>query len=135
MQHVDGDGAVGHGGGAKRRAVHCAHNGEHKQRARHNVSGKEGEKQKIAHQQHLLARKTIDQKTAERPEKQRRERVTRQHQPDGVLVGAESVAQVEWQQRRQQHKRKENHKVGAPNLYVVAVPEFRFCSVCILLSH
>ena len=120
----DGHGGVGHGGGPERRAVHGAHYGEQRERARQQVASEESEIEEQSYEQHALARERVDDETAERTHEQRRERIARQHQAYHVLAGREMLAQIERQQRCEHIKCKCHAEIGSHHPQIIPVPEF-----------
>ena len=128
-QHVDGYGGVGHGDGAEGSAVQRAHDGEQQEAGGGQVSGKEDGEGGVGHEEHRLAREGVDQIAAEGAEQECGEGVAREHQPDGVLRGAEGLVEIEGQQGGEQVEGEEERKVGGHHLAVVGVPEWfhRWC--------
>ena len=122
-QHVDGHGAVGHGCRAEGCAVDCADDGEKQQRGGQQIGAEAEEVEKQAQEQHFLAWKTVGKVAAEGSHHESRERVARQYESNHALRGAEILAQVERQQRREQIKGERQREVGCHHSPVVGVPE------------
>lgn len=74
-QYVDCDSTVGYCECTEGTSVQRSHQCEEHKRACGEVSAEEKEEQKEAHHEHFLARKAVDNVSAERPEQQRRDRV------------------------------------------------------------
>lgn len=65
-EHIDGDGGVGDGGGAKWEAVESAHNGKHEQSAGPDIAEKAYKEKEETESEHPASVETVDNKAAER---------------------------------------------------------------------
>ena len=102
--------------------------GEDKQRAGYQVAEKEKRENRVAHHQHQFPRETVHYVPAQGPDKQHHHRIGCKHAADGVLAGAESLAQVQGKQRHDQHKGEVEQEIARPHLYIIGIPE-------LLVSH
>ena len=123
-EDIDGEGAVGDCGDAEGDAMECADDGEEEKRASGDVADEEEGKDDEEEEKDLLAGEAVDQIAAEESSDERHDCIAEEDETDGILVGLESVAEVDGEQRGKEHEREENHKISNPHLGVVGIPEF-----------
>ena len=100
-----------------------AHDGEHEQGRGCQIAGKEDGKGSEGYHEHRFAGKRVDHIAAERTYQQGCDGVARQYQSDDILSGAEVLAEVERQQRREHVEGEKQRKVGRHHLAIIPIPE------------
>ena len=96
--------------------------GKHENCACCDVACKAHKESGETHHEHLLACKAVDHIAAERTHQKSCHGVAAQHNAYRVFGCAKLLAEIQWQQRREQVEGEIEQKVGGHHLYVVGVP-------------
>ncbi len=105
-------------------------NGKHGQTPRNQIPAEEYRRQEIKQQQYRLARETVYKETAERANAQCRYGIARKDQPNQLLVSTIRIAQIQREERCEEHKSEVHQEVAAPHFQIIAVPKFLFLLAC-----